>query len=202
MKMNNIVALPNCRVSGKKSFVTEAQGTAWEEGNRFKYPNNVKQYAYACEDCSAYHLTAHQPGDQSLQSPLGKAVIDTVDDAELYRLRQTGLSAKQIAERFGISEQTVYARTHKYRLENNLVITRPARQPVTLNQVTEKKSDLQQQVEELQRKLAEMAAVELRLIESQKMKYEVVGDTITIRKKHEQITLELAELRGLMEVVS
>jgi transposase len=198
----NIVALPNCPKSQKKSFASEADAAKWEGGNRASY-GGAHQYAYSCDGCGYWHLTKLLPGAPVLaKSHLGESTIETVEDAELFRLRESGLSAKAVGERFGISEQVVYTRTAKYRAEKGLVITRARLQPVTLDQVSEKKAELERQMEEMRRKVDEMQRVEQRLIDDQKLKFEVNGNLVTLRKKHEQITITKEELQALHEGVT
>ena len=199
MKTN--IELPKCPKHGKKSFLTEAAAVDFEEKATLQY-NNLQQYAYACEDCNAWHLTTTPPGVNSMaKSHLGQLPLPSdVSGEELHRLKDSGLNAKDLAARFGLTEQTVYNRIAKHRMRAGVPST-VKRQAVTLEQVSLKRIELQRQLEESQRELQSMEQVEQRLREEQRMKYEVTADTITIRKKHEQITITMQELSTLVDGV-
>jgi transposase len=189
--------------SNKKPFPTEVDAVAFEQKNRTLY-NCLQQYAYACEDCPDWHLKTTPPGVSTMAvSHLGQATVSdesliTVPGEELYRLRESGLNIKDIAARFNLREQTVYNRITKYKLQAGITTPVKRYQPVTLDQVSQKKLELEQQQKELQEKIDEMARVEARLAEAQRMKFTYGPEGYTIRKKHEQITLSLEDMAALL----
>lgn len=188
--------------SNKKVFSSEQLAVAFEENNRRSY-GGVQQYAYACEECPNWHLTATPPGVATMAAThlTGTALPSDVSGEELTRLRDAGTSVKDLVLRFGIPEHIVYKRIAKYRVDSGQTKPTVRRQAVTLDQVSEERLKIQEQMAEMQRKLEEAQRTELRLLEDQKLKFEVVGEGVIIRKKHEQITITLAELNDLYEKV-
>ncbi len=107
--------------SNKKAHATEAEAIQFEIRNRQIYPEQERQYPYACDQCTAYHLTSTPPGDKTLaRVNYEEAALYNVtktrrtpeEQIELQRrvieMTQQGLPAKLIAERLDIDQATVY----------------------------------------------------------------------------------------------
>jgi len=113
----NIVRCPSTM---KLSFVSEEAALLFEDGNRKRYPDNPQQYAYACEDCSNYHLTAQVPGmyaRTNYSKPVAVANSNSgpkgIDTNEIVRLKQSGLSVEQITKQLDITVAAVYYHLRK-----------------------------------------------------------------------------------------
>src|SRR5258707_2073348 len=96
----------------KKCFVSRQAAEKFEEENHLKYPEQVSQYVYACEDCDNWHLTTQSPESRALGSSLRP--IESVEPTcgtdkreEVRKLKLQGVSLPKIAEQTGVPYQTV-----------------------------------------------------------------------------------------------
>src|SRR5438067_2302278 len=104
--------LVKCQVSGKRSFSDEAATIAFEERNREQY-KNPRQFAYPCEDCDAWHLTSSPPGNATIAKTWFPEAPPTpksrrLDAAEIHRMRDGGIKARDIAKEFGVTATAIY----------------------------------------------------------------------------------------------
>jgi hypothetical protein len=68
--------------------------------------------------------------------------------------------------------------------------------------VTRKKQELAEQAVALQKKLEELQLTEERLLESTKMKFEIVGNNVVIRKNQEEVTVSVDDVEELYAAVT
>ena len=158
--------------TNKKPFASREDATQWEEQNRLKYPNNVRQYAYACEECSAYHLSSMPHSSvPSSSHKLASVMSDRVKSPNRKRLTseqitdmvsmgRNGTPRAKLAEMFGVSSQTV-----EYHLSKHTNgVSRGLGFPPDLDSIRTQMANLQRQMEELQakeRRLREYKEVKL-----------------------------------------
>ncbi len=200
-------AVTTCPRNGKRSFKSKPDAVAFEEKNRVLH-GRARQHAYACEDCPDWHLTAMPPGtstmatsrlDEALLRSAGRPTgVRNVDRAEVVRLKASGMTQQKIADRLGVSPQTVGYHLRKANggmsVTSSTLIVRPVKQAVTLAQVTDEEAALLAKLEEIKR-------TKERLLEATRMKVEVQGDNIIVRKNGGQITLALTDIEQLVDCV-
>jgi AcrR family transcriptional regulator len=114
------------------------------------------------------------------------------------------MSAAQIAKELGVSVPTVYH--HLSSGSTNPVGGKPGRPPknpvVSLVDISQRRQELAEQAAALQRKLTELQETEERLRESARMKFEIVGDNVVIRKNQEEVTVSFADVEELHKAVT
>jgi hypothetical protein len=107
--MTTAVALPKCPKTGKKSFLCEVDAVEFEEKNRQQY-NCLRQFPYACEDCTAWHLTASPPGNNSIAQMNYEPRVSKkkgLDTETVVKLRESGMVVQQIADEYKVSLEAV-----------------------------------------------------------------------------------------------
>jgi AcrR family transcriptional regulator len=194
-----MTTLPNCPVSGKKSFINETEANQFEERNRDRF-NTLRQYPYACLNCNSWHLSATPPGNntiakvrlpvvqESLSSNTGPKGISA---EHVLTMKREGVSVTDIAKHFNVSEPTIYYHLKK---DTSVVSTRSFKQAVTLNQVSQEEIELQKKLDDIRR-------VKERLLESTRMKVDFIDGHVVIKKNNEQITLPLSDVNQLFQTV-
>lgn len=196
-----------CR-SRKKSFASEQEAVSFESKRRATY-GGVKQYAYLCEDCDSYHLSALPPDARNAVANYAKIENGrpatafekrrrvTDDDArQMVALRKQGLDEKQIAERLEFSKATV-SKHLKHQTEA------PKLQPPTIE-------SLSSEEKQLEAKLNLIREEKQRMIEVNAVKVaKLVDDHISIRRGLQSVlltvedaldvTIKLNEVLGLSD---
>ncbi len=179
-------ALSEC-LTGKKPFASKQEAEQFEADNRERFPKQSQQYAYKCESCPAYHLTAkprdaYAIGRTNLKRLEGLAMDNAVGttttkrkargetEAEVKRFWEQGLSDTEIASQLGISNAAVCYHRKKFgaaisRAEGNSRQRQP-KPPLTLSEYDEQKRLLE---EEYQAKLIGLEQHKQRLEEASRL---------------------------------
>jgi hypothetical protein len=129
---NGIVSVPTECPKKKKCFRSREEAVSWEQANRQKYPHIAQQYAYACEDCPSWHLSAMpresfgmaasrsslKPIESAVAKASGRGRCSLEETERRYRIiwsvmdDNPGLSRTQLATKLsgqsGISQETAY----------------------------------------------------------------------------------------------
>jgi len=177
-------ARDRCPATGKKSYTTKLEAEQFEAANRLRFG---RQYAYKCEQCTAYHLSSKSPdayalGGTNLKRLESLATTDAspkapVDrrgrgetEAEVKRLWEEGLTDAEIATQVGISHAGVCHHRKKFgaankRGERSSPLRLP-KTPLTLVEYDERKRLLD---EEYQSKLLKLEQHKQRLEEATRL---------------------------------
>ncbi|SRR5258708_7035030 len=198
-----------CPKTGKLSFTNEQEAKSFEEQNRQKY-NNPPQYPYPCEDCSAWHLSSTPNGNSRIaqvrmpQVPEVPESRQKIETADVIRLKNTGMSAQQIADHFGVTPAAITYHLNKRESGNGSgTRIKPRGAVISLADVSRKKAQLAEQQRLVLEQLAQLAAQEERLLEKTKMKFEFLpDDLIVITKNDEQITITRDDLNLLYDATT
>jgi hypothetical protein len=191
--------ISKCPKTGKRSFPTRNDAEAFAAELEDKYPQQVQQYAYACEDCPEWHLSAyppeayatvmtHWPSTSSTKDGRAGKYADRKDDiAKLYR---EGNDFQGIAAKTGVPYQAV----RYYCIELGLHEPAPRNvtpKPAALTSI----EDLSNEECSLKDRLREVQLRKQRLIEAKMLRIEVVNSSVLIKKEGNvlQVTLEDAE---------
>jgi DNA-binding CsgD family transcriptional regulator len=186
---------PSCK---KKYFESEEQAKAFEICNREKH-KRAEQYAYKCEECDGYHLSALPPGtttmartnyprfeNSAVRRPAGRGKrLSDETIQEIKKLHAGHVSAGEISRKLGISVPSVYNHT---RLSNR-------RQPsvLSLEGIGRKQQDLEAQIQALE-------AEKRRLLEAKEFKF-THSDTgfLRVEKEGNCMALSVADWKELTE---
>jgi hypothetical protein len=207
--------------SQKKCYPTRDAAEQFARGLAEKYPEQVKQHAYACEDCSNWHLSAMSPDAQAMVC--SRSYLPQVPENKAARLGTSAFEGRkpEIAELFrqgfsfkAISEKTEIPYSHVY----NICIALGLHQPKTNPRISEglrasqSKSvrsleTLSSEEENLLARLGEMQAL---LREIQTKKHQLLeasmlrigphnGSGLIIEKEGNVLVLSFAEAEELAE---
>jgi hypothetical protein len=116
-------AIPPTCPTRKKFFPTEHEALAFEERTRVSH-DLARQYAFKCEECPGYHLSAQSPESYAMQqsrqllprpvaveerrSQRGSAEEIADRRRQVRELVLSDLSIRQIAEKIGVSMPTIH----------------------------------------------------------------------------------------------
>jgi hypothetical protein len=202
---NGAAIIPIC-VSKKKFFISEGEAVQFETQNREKY-NLAKQFAYKCESCVGWHLTAMPPDAYTLaKSPIYESsnalaterltgTSKRERDQKMLDLYTAGKKRHQIAEEMGCTYQTVCAVLRSFdHPATTAGRTHRIQGLSTLDEVAERKKTL---LAELER----VTQTERQLIERKALKllpcWEGAG--ILIEKEGNRLALALPDCKELVE---
>lgn len=201
---SNPVDIPKCPKTGKRSFETEQQALEFEERNREQY-GNPHQYAYACEDCPSWHLSSSPPGNNRIAQVRLPVALETstsltgvghkqgIETAEVLRLRESGLTMQQIADRLHVSVATV---SYHLRKDSKDVAT-----PATVSKTGHQDLDVVEA--ELLRQLEEIQKKKKLMEEAKRLRVEKVNpNSIRIAKEGEAAILPMSELDQLINALT
>jgi predicted transcriptional regulator len=211
-----IVVSPRCPKTGKKSYPDESSAVQWEEGNRAKH-NGLRQFAYACAECSDWHLTTTPPGNNSIARvnyDSGVSVKKGLDTDTVVRLRSEGMTVQQIADEYNVSLEAV-----KYHLRkaDGKVYAKPTRstpQLMTYEQYNARRVELEAELvkmrkehredeEQAQQEIDRIRQTEDRLFEAKQSKIGYGADGVIILRKYDrEFDLTKEELAKLFEETS
>ncbi len=185
----------------KKCFVSREAAEKIEEENHLKYPEQVRQYVYACEDCDNWHLTTQSPESRALRSSLRP--IESVQPTcgrdkreEVRKLKLQGVSLPKIAEQTGVPYQTV--RNWCVDAGLHTVTVQKARGEIKAASTVE---SLSQEEQALEAQLRELQAKKQRLIEESALKLVPCfdGTGVVIKKQIQTLSLSFADANELVE---
>jgi hypothetical protein len=200
--INGAAIIPNCTTK-KKFFVSETEAVQFETQNREKY-TLAEQFAYKCEDCIGWHLTAIPRDALTLaQSRIydSSAIIvprltgdsKSERDQKVLELFRAGKDRQQIAQEVGCSYQTV---CYTLRGFNDNSVKKAGNTPSlsTLEQIAERKKTL---LAELER----VTQTEQQLMQRKALKLLPCwnGTGILIEKEGNQLALALPDCKELVE---
>jgi AraC-like DNA-binding protein len=215
-------ALPQCPKTRKKSFLNEVEATAFEKRNREQYGLKL-QYAYPCEDCTAWHLTSSPPGNSSIaqvnyQSFAAAGPKSTkegpkgIDTTEVVRLRKSGKTLQQIADELKVSVTTVSY--HLGKAEGTSPTKSNPQQLFTYEQYRDRRIALEAELATKKRQHQEIEATiqaeidrvkqtEDRLFEARQLKVGYAPNGIVILSKNGgQLDLTAEDVKRLLAEVS
>ncbi len=187
----------------KKCFASREAALRFEEEVQAKYPNQMRQYAYACEDCPNWHLSSLPPEARELSKSRPAPVIppadhkDTTRREQILALKRQGLSITEIARRTGVVYQTAYG----YCVNAGLHIptssgTRPSIKPaLTVESLSREEQELQAKLHDIQRKRQQ-------LIEAKALKIGSCSQGVRIEKEGNILALSFADAEQLIEKLS
>lgn len=171
----------------KKYFATEQDAVSFEAKNRATY-GGVRQYAYVCEECDSYHLSALPPDARAVTNyskiensrstgDVGKwRRITEQDKQQIIGLRKRGLTFAEIAERVGTSTATVSKHLKQY---EDAAKFRPA----TIDSLSSEEKQLEEKLQRLRQE-------KLRLVELNAVKVAKPADgQVSIRKGTQFMTV-------------
>jgi predicted transcriptional regulator len=187
----------------KKCFVSRSAGEKFEEEIHLKYPQQVRQYVYACEDCNNWHLTTQSPESRAL----ARSSIRPIESAqpargtyadkhnEVCKLKRQGMPLTEIAEQTGVPYQTV----RNICLSAGLHTVGQARG--TEIKAASTVESLSQQEQALEAQLRELQAKKQRLIEENALKLVPCfdGKGVVIKKQIQTLSLSFADAEELVE---
>lgn len=173
--------------SQKKNFATEQDALSFEEKNRAMY-RGIRQYAYLCEECNNYHLSALPPDARNAVANYSKIEngrsaettekwrrVTEEEKQEIVTLRKQGLSVKQIAERVGVSSPTVL----RYSKSNGQAsVSAP-----TLDSLASEEKELEAKLQRLREE--KQRIIEFKLLKAVKLP----EGQVSIRKELQSMTL-------------
>jgi hypothetical protein len=194
----------------KKVFKSKEEAFEWEAHNREKY-GNARQFAYQCEDCPDYHLSAMSPESFAMATSRSNyhnmpGVISTKPPAEelatrraeVKKLRDQSVPVNQIAHRLGVSLPTIYNDLRSLDGGSSYIRSSSPVRPSTtfrdLDAVVQKRRDLEAQLFRLQQE-------EQRLIEMKALKIMPCweGRGVLIQKGNERMALSPEDAKELAE---
>lgn len=174
----------------KKPFASREEAEQFEVENRKSFPNLVKQYAYQCPDCPAFHLTSKPPdayamGKTNLKRLETQATGDSVTasvrsrprgetEAQVRQLWEEGKTDSEIASELGVTYAVAYYHRKKLGAPNGRCEQtsrrRQPKPPLTLPEFDERK-----------RLLEEKYQAELQALEMHKVRL-IEGVTLTVKE--------------------
>jgi hypothetical protein len=195
--------------SGKKAFASKGEAECWEVENRQKYPESAKQFAYACNECRSWHLTSMQPDAfgmaKSRQQIAPEAMLRNGNATpsrkpkqrypeslklEAFRLRDSGLSYKEIAARLDVAYFNL-----KPWFSNSELIAKyeKTKVPKTVEEFNSEEKRLEKQLDEIRAK-------KQATIEAKRLKLSPCwdGKGVLIKKEGNQFALLLADAEDLV----
>jgi len=192
------IAIEPCP-SKKRCFVSREAAEQFEEEIHLKYPQQVRQYVYACEDCPNWHLTTQSPESRALARsslrPIESVPSVSYDNKreEICKLKRQGVPLPRIAEQTGVPYQSVRSICIEAGLH-------------TVTERTEIKAvstveSIAQQEQALEAQLRELQAKKQRLIEENALKFVPCfdGKGVVIRKHVQSLSLSFVEAEELVE---
>ena len=193
-----VAAIEPCPTK-KKCFVSREAAEKFEEEFHLKYPQQVRQYVYACEDCPNWHLTTQSPESRALaRSPIRpiepvQPVRHTDKRDEVCKLKRQGIPLPQIEKQTGVPYQTV----RNICIEAGLH-TVAERSEIKAASTVE---SLSQQEQALEAQLRELQAKRQRLIEENALKISPCfdGKGVLIKKHVQTLSLSFADAEELVE---
>ncbi len=210
------ISLPKCPKTGKKSFLDEASTMEFEERNRAQY-QILHQYAYACEDCNAWHLSTSPPGNNSMAQTKyepGVSVKKGVNIDEVVRMRKEGKSVQEIADTFGVSLAGIKYHLDKADGKLTTKTNRPAApQLITYEQHRDRRIELEAELVQKKRQHHEAEAliqtqidrikqIEDRLFEERQLKIDRgPNGAVVLKKYNREFDLTREDLAKLLEEV-
>jgi hypothetical protein len=210
------VPLPKCPKTGKKSFRSEADAVGFEERNRAQY-SSPRQFAYACEDCNAWHLTTSPPGNNSIAQmnyEPSAGVKKGLETDEVVRLKKSGMTVQQIADNFNVTFAAVKYHLDKAAGKVTTKTNRSAPQLMTYEQHRDRRLELEAELTKMkqQHQAAEALAqaeidrikqIEDRLFEARQLKIGYAPDGVLILQRYDgEFTLTAEEVKKLLAEVS
>jgi len=189
----------------KKCFASREAALRFEEEVQAKYPNQVKQYAYACEDCPNWHLSTLSPEAYELSKSRPAPVIPPANHKDTKReqilaLKRQGLSISEIATRTGVAYQTAYGHCVGAGLHVPTPSgTRPSsiKSAMTVESLSEEERELQVKLQDVQRKKQQ-------LIEAKTLKIGPCfnGQGVRISREGNVLALSFGDAEQLIEKLS
>jgi hypothetical protein len=185
----------------KKSYPSRAAAEEFAADLKNRYPEQVQQYAYPCEDCPNWHLSSMPPEAYELSKSHPAPAIpparkDTSTRERVLNLKRQGLSVSEIARQTGIVYQTAYS----YCVDAGLHVPRPQPRPasssikpaMTVESLSTEERELQAKLEDIKRKKEQ-------LIEAKALKIGPYFGGVRIEKEGNILALSFAEGQDLVE---
>ncbi|SRR5258708_732006 len=185
--------------SKKRCFISREAAENFAEDIHLKYPEQVQQYVYACEDCDSWHLTTQSPESRALaRAPIRP--IEPLQPAryadkreEVCKLKRQGMSFPQIEKQTGVPYQTV----RNICIEAGLHFVAERTEIKAVPTV----ESISQQQQALEAQLRELQAKKQRLIEENALKISPCfdGKGVVIKKHIQTLSLSFADANELVE---
>ncbi len=190
----------------KKSYPSRGAAEEFAADLRNRYPDQVQQYAYVCEECPNWHLSSMPPEAYELSKSHPAPAIPPAHKSTSTRdrvldLKRQGLGFSEIARQTGVVYQTAY----KYCVDAGLHVPLPQprsasssiKPAMTVESLSTEERELQAKLEDIKRKKEQ-------LIEAKALK---IGpwfgnQGVRIEKEGNVLALSLADAEQLIEKLS
>ena len=194
--------LSKCPKTGKRSFPTKDAAETFAAELKHKYPEQVPQHAYACEDCPAWHLSALSPEAYATAKtrwpsapPADDGRAGKYDDQkdEIVRLFRQGNDFQDIAAKTGLPYASVryYCIALGLYTPNSRNVTVKPAVPIFIE-------DLDKEEASLEERLREVRQHKQKLLEAKILRIEGVNSGVLIKKEGNALQLTYADAEDLV----